>query len=112
MSFDRSAIASRIRALCAGQDAADPLLAASRLGVDEGLLRLSIDELAPVPSVEVIAAIVQAFGVDPTWLLTGDYDPALHRNILDGEVGIGQVVARILGVSQATDPAARFPGFA
>lgn len=108
MSLDRSAIASRIRHLCAGRDAADPLLAAGRLGVDEGLLRLSIDELAPVPSVEVIAAIVQGYGVDPTWLLTGNYDPALHRNILDGDVGIGQVVARILGAGPASDPAVRF----
>jgi hypothetical protein len=112
MTLDRLAIASRIRGLCAGQDAADPLLAANRLGINERLLRVSIDELAPEPSVEVIAAIVHAFGVDPTWLLTGDYDPALHRNILDGEVGVGQVVARILGAGPATDPATRFPGFA
>ena len=56
--------------------------AATRLGVDEVPLRMSIDDAAPYPTVDVIAAIVRVYGVDPTWLLTGEYDPATHRKSL------------------------------
>ena len=80
------AIAARIRGLLGGQDStlSD---AAKRLRVDEISLRMSVDTLAPYPTVDVIAAIVREYGVDPTWLLTGDYDAATHRTIADKHTG-------------------------
>lgn len=94
--FDRIAIAARIRGLIAGQDDGDYAVSARRLHVDEIGLRMSIDDLAPNPTVDVIAAIVLAYGVDPTWLLTGDYDSATHRAILDEQESVGQAVARLM----------------
>lgn len=44
---------------------------------------MSVDELAPYPTVDVIAAIVREYGVDPTWVLTGEYDSVSHRNVAD-----------------------------
>lgn len=80
----RAQIAGRIRGLLAGQDAGLPD-AARRLGVDEVALRMSTDELAPYPTIDVIAAVIRLYGVDPSWLLTGHYDGATHRESLEAE---------------------------
>ena len=32
--------------------------------------------------IEVVAALVHEVGIDPQWLLTGEYDPAVHRQAL------------------------------
>ena len=80
------AIAARIRGLIGGQDVSLSD-AARRLKVDEISLRMSVDELAPYPTVDVIAAIVREYGVDPTWLLIGEYDAATHRTIADKQTG-------------------------
>ena len=94
--FDRTEIAARIRGLIAGQDGGDPAGAAARLHVDEVGLRMSIDELAPNPTVDVIAAVVVFYGVDPAWLLTGEYDAATHRGILEGQESAERAVARLM----------------
>lgn len=82
---DPRCIAARIRGLIAGQEAGVIEATARRLGVGELALRMSIDELAPVPAFEVITAIVREYGVDPTWLVTGEYDAQTHRIALDTE---------------------------
>jgi hypothetical protein len=95
----KAAIAARIRGLVGIQG---PSLSdtARHLRVDEVSLRMSVDELAPYPTVDVIAAVVREYGVDPTWLLTGEYDAASHRNVADlrtGElpVAINSLIDRI-----------------
>jgi hypothetical protein len=75
---DRRAIATRIRGLIAGQDN-DLDDAAGRLGVTGLALRTSTDDLAPQPTFDVVLALVRAYGVDPHWLTTGEYDGATHR---------------------------------
>ena len=83
--FDRAGIAERIRGLIGGQDRGDYAETASRLGVDELSLRLSVDELSPHPTMEVIMAVIREYGVDPGWLLTGDYQTSSHRAAMEGE---------------------------
>ena len=78
----RHAIAARIRALIACEDP-DPSEAALRLGVNEDALRASMDYIDPSPSVEVLAAVVVLYGVDPTWLVSGGYDAATHRAAME-----------------------------
>ena len=56
---------------------------ASALGLEEVSLRMSIDEDSPHPTVEVLAAVIREFGIDPTWLLTGEYDSATHRSAMN-----------------------------
>jgi hypothetical protein len=94
--FDRIAIAARIRGLISGQDGNDIGACARRLRVDEVGLRMSVDELAPNPTIDVIAAIVKAYGVDPTWLLSGNYDSGTHRAILDETESVEHAVSRLM----------------
>lgn len=82
--FDRAGIAERLRGLLAGQDKGDLGATAKRLGVAELSLRMSVDEVSPHPTMEVLVAIIHEYGVDPTWLLTGVYDPDTHRATFEG----------------------------
>jgi hypothetical protein len=81
-AVDRHGIAARIRALTRGPDT-DDISAAALLGVDEFAFRRTIHETAPFPSPDVIAAVIREFGVDSTWLLTGEYDADSHRRVAD-----------------------------
>jgi hypothetical protein len=107
--FDRIAIATRILSLM-GQDADDLTATAARLGVDEVGLRMSVDDLAPNPTVDVIAAVVATYGVDPVWLLTGEYDAAAHRGILEQGQSAEQAVARLMLQSRASADGLRILG--
>jgi len=81
--FDRAGIAARIRGLLSNLMTIDRSIVAASLGVDATSLQMSVDEQAPYPTIDVIAAVIRAYGVDPRWLLTGEYDGVSHRNSLD-----------------------------
>ena len=91
-SFDRNAIASRLRSLLgeAGEIPFGDI--AAKLGVEELSLRLSVDEISPHPTVEVLDAVIRVYGVDPTWLLTGQYDSGSHRMAV--EAGNARAILR------------------
>jgi hypothetical protein len=94
-TIDRFAVASRLRALIfAGTPDASSGAIAESLGVRESMVRASIDESSPHPWLEVVAAVVRRFGVDPTWILTGEYDHATHREALEDEPAIERLLAR------------------
>jgi hypothetical protein len=84
-NIDRHAIAARIRGLIGGQDHGIIERTARRLEISEVTLRISTDELDPHPTLEVLDALVREYGVDPTWLMTGDYDAASHRRAIGEE---------------------------
>jgi hypothetical protein len=84
-----NAIAARIRALISCEDPG-PAEAAARLGISEEALRAATDYNNPAPSVEVLAAVVLLYGVDPTWLVSGGYDVGTHRTAMEGEGRIDQ----------------------
>jgi hypothetical protein len=86
-STSRKAIAARLRGLLAGQDGGDLAVTAGRLHVDEVSLRMSLDEGSPYPTLDVLAAVVALYGVDPSFLVTGDYNRASHRAVLEGGHG-------------------------
>lgn len=73
----------RIRALIESRGSIESV--ASDLGVTEIALRISSDELSPYPTFDVLQGIVRVYAVDPCWLLTGEYDPQAHRNLLSTE---------------------------
>src|SRR3954471_17030022 len=76
LAFDNRLVSKRIRGLIAGQDGGNIAATAARLRVAEVSLRMTVDELSPQPTLEVLLAIVREYGVDPTWLMTGEYDSA------------------------------------
>lgn len=96
--LDRFEVAARLRGLVGGQDKGVLEQTARRLGVGEVSLRLSVDDVDPHPTIEVIDAVIREYGVDPTWLVTGAYDPATHRRAIDDERAytVG-AFARLLG---------------
>ena len=69
-------LAERVRGLIGSEDCA---AAAQRIGVTELALTASI------PGMAVLVAIVQNYGVDPTWLLTGQYNLVTHRQAMEGD---------------------------
>ena len=88
-AFDRVGIAKRLRELLLASDKSRDLEAlAAALGLEELSLRMSIDDDSPHPTVEVLAAVIREFGVDPSWLLTGEYDSRTHRSSMDGTLAI------------------------
>lgn len=82
-ALQRQQIAARIRGLLTGQDGGDLGAAAVRLRVDATSLHMSVDEQAPYPTLDVIAAVVRVYGVDPRWVVTGEYDSVTHRRSLE-----------------------------
>jgi hypothetical protein len=85
ITFDRAGIAGRLRALISGHCGMDLAHAAERLHVEELSLRMSVDDLSPHPTIEVVFAVIREYGVDPTWLLTGTYDSSSHRAAMEGD---------------------------
>src|SRR5688572_14659214 len=102
---NRRDVATRLRALLAGQDDQDLAATAQRLGVEEVSLRMSIDEDAPYPTLDVLIAIVATYGVDPKWLISGEYDAATHRRVLDADARVvGEVLQRMATDNAPTKP--------
>lgn len=93
--MDRAGIGERLRGLLLGRDAHLGETAA-RLGVDEAPLRRSMDEDSPHPVVEVLVAVIRVYGIDPSWLLTGVYDAATHRAVMEGDVDAETSVRRFM----------------
>lgn len=57
---------------------------------------MSIDEISPHPTVEVLAAVIRVCGVDPTWLLTGVYDASTHRTCINEPSGIAAMLREFI----------------
>jgi len=72
-------LAARVKSLIGPVDRATIQHVARDLGVQAGDLREIIEYQTVYPSVVVLAAIVDAYGVDAGWLLTGQYSPTTHR---------------------------------
>jgi len=100
--IDRFAIAARLRVLLFARDPdASPGALAESLGVRESMLRASIDGESPHPWLEVVLAVVRRFGVDPTWIMTGVYDQATHRTVLEDDEGAERLLSRTTLARQA-----------
>lgn len=84
LTVDRWRIAVRMRALLFPAIRKSGVRAvAADLDVPADSLQASIDLENPHPSVEMLMAVIRVHGVDPTWLLTGEYDLATHREALE-----------------------------
>ena len=102
VSVDRHQVAARLRELIGGLDAERVTSAAERLRIDELTLRRSIEGSSPHPTLEVMVAAVREYGVDPNWLLTGDYSQASHRRAM--EEGVPGIIAVIDEISRRQGP--------
>jgi hypothetical protein len=54
---------------------------------------MTIDVESPRPTMDVLLAVIREYAVDPTWILTGDYDSATHRRTMSTDrAGLIEVV--------------------
>lgn len=120
LTVDRRRIAVRIRALLYPMIRKSGTRAvAADLDVSADNLQTSIDLENPHPSVEVVLAVIRYHGVDPTWLLTGEYDLATHREALENPSSAVTLLARtplrrerslsLADVDQGPDPGNGLP---
>ena len=95
-TVQRAEIAERVRAVLQLGTTRDIEDAARRIGVSETALRMSVDQSNPYPTLTVLAALVKVFGMDPTYLVTGTYDAATHRQAAEDPASTRQIVRKIL----------------
>jgi hypothetical protein len=74
-----------VRSLIDHEGTGDPGAIARRLRVDELELRMTIDTDSPRPTMDVLLAVIREYGVDPTWILTGEYDSGTHRRTVESD---------------------------
>src|SRR5437879_2682720 len=99
---ERHEIAARVRAIIGDQDGGDLAATAKRLGVTELSLRLTIDPDSPEPTLNVLLAVVEVYGIDPTFLVTGGYDVTTHRQACDDvAVPASETIREILSPRRA-----------
>jgi len=85
MAVDWSGVSERIKGFIGMSDQAQLPAAAAKLGVEERHLRDAIRLQSRFSTLKVIGAMVRVFGLDPSWVLTGRYDPATHRVAMEGD---------------------------
>jgi hypothetical protein len=82
---DRRSVAARVRSLIDHEGTGDRAAIARHLRVDELELRMTIDTDSPRPTMDVLLAVIREYGVDPTWILTGEYDSGTHRRTMESD---------------------------
>jgi len=79
-------VVDRVRAVICRDLRHTPDVVATSLCVDVDELRALLGdgatEVDGVFLLDVVAALVQEYGIDPRWLLTGQYDGGVHRHAL------------------------------
>jgi hypothetical protein len=80
------AIAERVRTLVASEPARALEVLAASLPTKRDALQQLVEargsHIDPALLIDVVATFVREFGIDPQWLLTGQYDPGMHRRAL------------------------------
>ncbi len=104
---DASAIRLRVLEVLAASHFMSIAAAAGRLHVDESDLRGCLDPDHPVPSTNVLCAIVEYAGVDPMWLVTGHYDIGSHRGALGDDPPTTRLAISRLLSGRVTPPSVR-----
>src|SRR5436189_115024 len=107
-STRRREIAERLRCILNLESPEAITAVAKTLHVDELSLRMSIDADSPYPTVDVLAAVAEQYGVDPTYLLTGVYDIETHRRALGNPDSLADAIRDAAG-SRPSGPISKPP---
>jgi hypothetical protein len=106
-------LAGRFGALIAQENGRELRAAAERLGVAEAdlchLLECRSPALGSDHLAELCAAAVRHYGVDPSWLVTGCYDPDMHRDVEEyprSAAGLQELIADLIRKSRPVPVAA------
>ena len=98
--FNGRDLASRVAGLLQAQFKGDLVAAAHALDVDPAELRRIVEDQTQQPDLDVLAKLVERFGVDVCWLMTGQYDWRAHMRLLQdaeetGRSESGQLLLRL-----------------
>ena len=106
MAIDWAGVVDRIKGLVNTSDQAQQHVTATLLGIDERHLRAAINNESRLSTLKVVGAVVRVYGLDPTWILTGNYDPATHHMALQGDsAAIDELLSRLAtGPSRPSAP--------
>jgi hypothetical protein len=85
MPIDWAQVSMRVRGLLGVTDTKQLSNIAERLTVSEHGLRSVVERRSREVDLNALAAIVRVYGLDPSWVLTGQYDRATHRESLEGD---------------------------
>jgi hypothetical protein len=80
-TIDPRAVAARLRSILGEPEGARLADLGRRLRVGEFTLRRAIHESRPSFDLRVLAAVIFEYGVDPTWLATGEYNARSHEAV-------------------------------
>ena len=100
-TLDMRAIAARIHSLVQSPNADSLETIAKRLRVSSGALWVALDGEDPHSTIEIIAAVVREYGVDPSWLVWGEYNSTTHYAALGDEDGM--TAATLLALTTTTE---------
>src|SRR5688500_15552866 len=84
-AFDARGLAARVAGLIHGQFGGDLHAAARALDVDPDEIYRIVEDHTAYPNIDLLARIVKRFGVDASWLITGEYDWRTHVAVLDDD---------------------------
>jgi hypothetical protein len=96
----RVAIASRVQCLVGDQVPNSTDDVAARLRVSDDALRATLQARRGARILDVLAAVVREFGVDPHWLVTGVYDGHTHRLALTDSAVVEDLLESALAGEQ------------
>jgi hypothetical protein len=97
MRLDWAGVLDRIKGLVSMSDQAQQQVAATLLGIDERHLQAAVKHESRISTLKVVGAVVRVYGLDPTWILTGNYDAATHRIALQGDsAAIDELLSRLV----------------
>jgi hypothetical protein len=112
-----AAIAGRLRDFLVRQPGFDASTFAAVAGITEQELRAVLSPeralVGPMPLIDVVVEVVRQYGVDANWILTGEYNPAWHRE-LDAEGSLRRsrvrnLIAELLPTYRPYRPTIKFP---
>jgi len=101
----RREIAARLRTILRLENGTGIAEVARALDVEEVSLRMSVDLDSPYPTIDVLAAVAERYGIDPTYLITGVYDLDTHRRALGDPESVADAIREAAG-GRVTGPIA------
>ena len=82
--IDWAQVAHRIHGLVGAGVSGNALDDTMRVRIEERVLHQRLRKESLDSVIRLLTSIVRIYGLDPTWVVTGNFDPTTHRIALEG----------------------------
>jgi hypothetical protein len=106
MSVDWAGISERVRGLVRMEEYGVEV-ASAKLGLQPDVIHAGVNGVSRSATLRVVEAVVRVYGLDPTWIITGQYDSATHRTAMQAKPAELMVILKRLVSQAARDPEPR-----